>query len=98
MYIFLGNDGKIVECDRIEIGVERNERCYRIFGFKGNEKFDLMSHGYKKHEEAESEIEGIFDCMEDGKVKIRSFCGSQYYDFSEEEEDLNAAKQKEETD
>lgn len=70
MYIFLGNDGKIVECDRIEIGTEGNERCYRIFGFKGKEKFDLMSHGYKKHEEAESEIEGIFDCMEDGKVKI----------------------------
>ena len=43
----------------------------------------------KKHEEAESEIEGIFDCMEDGKVKIRSFCGSQYYDFSEEEEEEN---------
>ena len=35
MYIFLGNDGKIVECDRIGIGAEGDERCYRIFGFKG---------------------------------------------------------------
>ena len=86
MYIFLGDDGKIIECDKIEIDTEDGEKCYRIFAFKGKEKFDLMDYGYKKHEDAVAELEDIFDCMEDGKVKIRSFCAPQYYDFSEDDD------------
>lgn len=87
MYIFLGDDGKIIECDKIEIDAEDDERCYRIFACKGNEKLDLMPYGYKKHEDAVAELEDIFDCMEDGKAKIKSFCPPKYYDFSEDNDE-----------